>query len=536
MRRLPFLVLALATALTGVVLAASSASALTAPRALAMVKGSRMATSVTIQWAWSSRPASYDIQVAQNATFTKGLLRWSVKRSATKPPGGLETKPLRELQDASRQYIRIRAVKGSYHSGWSSMTTWTLAKWPSEITAFSAKPGPGAGETTFTWKSAGDFTDYYRLDTALSPFSLTNPDVPDVGRDPHTFILDKSARSFTMTAAQTAEAGAGVGVGWHLMTRLYAVRKGNAATQERAYPNLTSAQVKGQPPAPGTPLRVGSFNLRLASLDTGTSHDWTTRTPLIADVIKQYQPAVMSLQEMVPSSWAGPGNLQEALAAAGLSRYQMTRETSYGHEAPVDARILYDTTKLEKIDGCGDVKNVPECEIDLPQYDGDAMAPYARFRDIASGKTFWFVGFHMEPGSTESLETLRQAQALAMVQGMDLLDVTHDPIIVAGDSNTYQNYLPKDAGPGALPDSLAHDVLIDGGYYDTASAVATQNMAYDTANHFERQSPDPLGFGSRLDLIATKYMPGCDRFVNHVVTSGPFPSDHNMIVADLQLP
>jgi hypothetical protein len=49
------------------------------------------------------------------------------------------------------------------------------------------------------------------------------------------------------------------------------------------------------------------------------------------------------------------------------------------------------------------------------------------------------------------------------------------------------------------------------------------------------ESPSPYGFGSRYDTIFTLGMPGAQRF-EQIITSGTYPSDHNLVFADLRLP
>ena len=88
-------------------------------------------------------------------------------------------------------------------------------------------PGPQPGETRIKWETSGAHTDLYKIVTALTPFGSAG--TPAVGRHSTTFkVQGGDRRSFTLTAEQTAAAGAGLGTGRHLFFRIYAIRKGEA--------------------------------------------------------------------------------------------------------------------------------------------------------------------------------------------------------------------------------------------------------------------------------------------------------------------
>ena len=146
-------------------------------------------------------------------------------------------------------------------------------------------------------------------------------------------------------------------------------------------------------------------------------------------------------------------------------------------------------------------------------------------RDKASGQEFYVLGWHLPRG--EGLDAVRTAAMRSIMDQVEALDTDHLPVIVGGDTNSSQ------LRAGERP----HDVLMEHGFYDTASTVDQVNPEYGTANDFVYQDPSPFGVSPRIDVIATLGMPGSDRFVNEVVKKGdPFPSDHNMIWTDLRLP
>ncbi|GMA89455.1 hypothetical protein GCM10025868_47050 [Angustibacter aerolatus] len=104
----------------------------------------------------------------------------------------------------------------------------------------------------------------------------------------------------------------------------------------------------------------------------------------------------------------------------------------------------------------------------------------------------------------------------------------HVPVVLGGDLNSWQ------AARGGDP---AHDALVAAGFYDTADAVTQVNTRWTTYNAFARTVPkSPSGWGARLDVIATKGLRGAVRFENVLQrTQTNRPSDHDMVVADLQL-
>ena len=81
-----------------------------------------------------------------------------------------------------------------------------------------------------------------------------------------------------------------------------------------------------------------------------------------------------------------------------------------------------------------------------------------------------------------------------------------------------------------------HTAMLNAGWYNTSAAAIQKNMRFNSMNYYApRERPSPYGFGSLIDTIMTLNMPGADRFVQ-VRTGAPWPSDHNMVLADVRLP
>lgn len=484
---------------------------------------------VSVSWNWSHEDSGYRVQVSKTKDFTSVLTTRKARRDSSRPPSGRQATVIGHLHDASYYWVRVRKVKGHHKSGWSSpVRVATKAHWPDPITAVSDHVGSQPGETTIQWQTGGAYTDLFRIETALTPFGSGRPGVPDHGRRARVFTVPGDARSLTLTPQQTADAGAGLGSGQHLFFRITAVRKGEADSQARAYGPLKFATVAGADPAPSSaPLRIASYNVHVATKDV-SGHPWAIRAPLVAANIAAQHPAIVALQEMVPGMWTdkdGGIGLDAALNGVGLGGYALTRDTTWNATGPGDSRILYDPNQVQMLSRCDSTK--PSCGIEMPDSGDVLVAPYALFQDRASGQQFWFVSAHLTHGATAALDTLRGEQAQTIVDELAKLNTQHLPVILGGDLNSSQTGVGHDA---------PHQSLSDAGFYDAASATNQMHLEYNTVNAYQSpEKPSNYGFGARLDAIMTLGMPGAHTF-EEVITGGPYPSDHNMVVADLGLP
>jgi endonuclease/exonuclease/phosphatase family metal-dependent hydrolase len=301
------------------------------------------------------------------------------------------------------------------------------------------------------------------------------------------------------------------------------MRKGEADSQKRWYAFIQPATVAGMAPTgSGTSIRAASYNVRLATKDTGTSHNWADRTPRIADNLNSVHPAIVAMQEMLANMWTskdGGTGLATALQRVGMGSYQLTRKTPWSKTVPMDARILYDNDQLQLMSRCDDTQQT--CGIPLP---GGTVAAYGLFRDRSSGEEFWFVSAHLRPG--DGGEQLRADEAQTIVDAMADLNRANLPVIYGADMNSFQTN-----GDHNLP----HGVFTSAGYYDTSAAVKQVNLEYNTVNQFASpEKPSPNGFGARVDVIMTQGLQGASRF-EEVRTGSPYPSDHNMVYADMRL-
>jgi endonuclease/exonuclease/phosphatase family metal-dependent hydrolase len=431
------------------------------------------------------------------------------------------------LRDASYYWVRVRKVKGAHQAPWSApVRVATTAHSPAPMFNVHGGVGPTAGTTRLKWKSDGDYTDFYRVTTALTPFGSKK--TPAVGRNSMTFKVPGDQTHVVLTPEQTAQAGAGLGTGRHLFFRITAVRQGEADSKARPYAHLMSTTIAGQAsPGDAPQIRFGQYNMHIFSRDVA-GHPWKDRASLIAENIASVHPAVMSLQELLPPMWTsdagGPG-LQTALRQAGAGVYRLTRETLFDKGTPGDSRILYDPTEVQLISNCDPTSLA--CLIQIPDPTRPHYAAYAKFKDLGSGQQFWFVSTHLTPGNDATTDALRGRQADAIAAAMDQINSQHLPVIVGGDFNSSQTSNGADS---------PHTEMIKAGYYSTMAAATQVNLEYNSVNGYTKnETPSPYGFGSIIDTLMTINMPGADLF-KEVRTGQPWPSDHNMIFTDVRMP
>jgi endonuclease/exonuclease/phosphatase family metal-dependent hydrolase len=250
---------------------------------------------------------------------------------------------------------------------------------------------------------------------------------------------------------------------------------------------------------------------------------------LVARNLAHAAPDVVALEEMLPSMWdsrAGGRGLGPELWSVGMGRYRLTEPDSYSN-SPGDSRILYDPTKVTMTGACA--TDAQSCTIRMPDPSGKVrLAAYAQFEVNGTAQKFWFVSAHLNPGNAAKVDSLRGRQAQALVDGMASV-TSHDdlPVIVGGDFNSSQTSNGKDA---------PHTAFLKAGYFNTSAARRQINLQYNSVNAYKSpQRPSNYGFGSMIDSILTLGMRGASTF-KQWRTTGPYPSDHNLITTDLRLP
>lgn len=440
------------------------------------------------------------------------------------------------------------------------------ANTPDPFSSVTAQTGPDPGEVTVSWQHSGDDTTHYQLETATSMFSPSSTSsLPTVGRNRRLFTVDGSERSLTLTSSQVADAVRG-GTGIHLFYRLYALNRSEGAEAIRRYPYLQAVLPEPRvSAAAGTmgaqigTLRAGTFNVRTAKATTD-ERTWLERRASVARVIVAHNPDVLALQELgagradgksgsTTSSTGGTRqtlSLLNSLASINASHYKLVRTTHYyrpGTEHGTQGmRILYNSRTVTPLLTCPDKTGSSSwsasCTFKLPILSGDSedervVAAYQKFKIRATGAQFYMVSVHLNGrhSSSTSTETtyskLRAQQVQAAVSGIAKLNTGKLPVIIAGDTNSWQNLSSGD---------LAREKFGALGYTDSASARSRTNLKYSTYNGFARtQEASGVGIASRLDGVFTR---GAMPTTYHNVTKPTDtarPSDHNLVVSNLRI-
>lgn len=408
-------------------------------------------------------------------------------------------------------------------------TTLKKGSYPSKITSFTARPGPKAGQISLKWKLAGKVSEGLVVETAITSFSPFSNDLPRKGKKWQKFSFPGSTRSAVLTREQTAQAGAPLGSGLHLIIRTYNRGTSKGKPVKRWYGPAQASAARGLAPVGrGSRLRVATYNIRLDGLDRGDLA-WRKRMPRVARMMASRRPAIIGVNELVPRMWHGAMENELAKAKYDMPKYRLTRSTAVTKNVPMDARILYDKARLKMLSSCPEDRI--SCVVSYASAKNPtAYAPYSKFEVRATGEKFWFVNAHLDAGAGAAAESRREQQAAKIVARMNELNDQRLPVIFVGDINSAQS-----AGFDYRP----HTVLRNAGYYDAAAATRASGLAYSTVSHFEapKQRKSKRGFGARLDVILAKGMDGSSRFENRVIAKGQkYPSDHNMVLADLRLP
>ncbi len=429
---------------------------------------------------------------------------------------------------------------------------------PASVTSVTARPGPGVGQVTLSWKSSGQNTTGFALQTALNSFSTTTSLTPGSGRRARLTVFGGGARSTILSATRVHSLGAGVASGNALFFRFYALNAKGTGTTVRAYPYLqTMLPRPSGPKAKGTSVRVASFNVR-TSRATQDERSWLRRAPDVAAEIISHKPGVVAIQELGPGRADGrtgtiggttrqTDSLEAALNKAGGKRYQLVRTTPYvapeQATATQGARILYDSSRYTLLTRCpektGKRSYSGSCTIILPMLSSDSESDrrrgaMAEFRDRSTGKRFWFVSVHLDARHSSTVATerkydaLRRAQAEAIIPRVARFNRDHAALVVGGDFNSWQNSKVANS---------AHDRLIALGFYDTSSAVHRVNFSYSTYTAFKATMPAASQrVGVRLDQLFVKGVTGSQRYENVMkVKDTSRPSDHNLILSDVVL-
>jgi endonuclease/exonuclease/phosphatase family metal-dependent hydrolase/methionine-rich copper-binding protein CopC len=280
------------------------------------------------------------------------------------------------------------------------------------------------------------------------------------------------------------------------------------------------------------PLRLMTYNILKATGDgrlEGGNHvaPWSQRRLAIRDFILQADPDVVNIEEGM--SWVpGPNGNERAVddLVSLLGGQYSLAET----EAPPNQRgtqrlgvyVLYKTDEFTTLDNGGhwDVGDLH-------------YAAYQALEDTTSGAKFLDVTPHLEVALKGADDEMRLNEDKTMVA--DATQYAHSlgdlPIVYAGDFNSDPSHAHEFNGPSDYNLSVGMDDAFD-------VAQTRTNAQYNSGNGYETTPP---ALGLRIDYIFTT--PGVavktwSLLIDlvHGKWAGVIPSDHNPLVADLEIP
>ena len=303
------------------------------------------------------------------------------------------------------------------------------------------------------------------------------------------------------------------------------------ATGQPVQADVRTSLQADEPPVPG--LSVASYNVRKIYSTT----DWGNRRVPVADAITDAAPDVIGLSEATPKTWAGNGKKQYAdLLALMGSPYKLATSgsTSSG------TQLAYNSTRLSVVKS--------GVKVLLKKGDARRYAVWAVFTDRLSGKSFFAITTHLEPGSQTS-STYNSVRIRQARQVRDLAKAYSGgrPTVILGDMNSSRS---------AKPYNGQYNVFVGAGYIDpidnakaswaagdNAIAETMINAQYNSANHFYRTPPrTKFDVGTHIDYMYVspglrvetwRQVMALDEVGNF---AGTIPSDHNMLQMQVHLP
>ncbi|WP_167398943.1 fibronectin type III domain-containing protein [Arthrobacter pityocampae] len=318
-------------------------------------------------------------------------------------------------------------------------------------------------------------------------------------------------------------------------------------------------------PPINNPLRVASYNVKCANCFAGDPNElpWADRRATVVSTIKAQLPDVLAVQE-ASQGWlkddSRPGgisqfeDLAERLVASGAP-YKLTntkRNNCVNQATPTNCVYQYQGasqgTKLLFNGTTVDLLN--EGSLALPALTGqenDRYVAWATFRQKTTGKKFLVANAHLQLGSGEEYQALRDRQTRSMLAEIKLRNPEDLPVLITGDLNSHK---------WTSPSNVPYDVITAAGYVDplgntyatdlpSSGATVEHRIGtfYDSFNAFKRlaNARNDYGNGTYLDYIFTSKMRVSEwETVVNVDSAGNFigviPSDHNMIRVDVELP
>lgn len=262
------------------------------------------------------------------------------------------------------------------------------------------------------------------------------------------------------------------------------------------------------------PLRVMSFNVRLASVDDGADR-WANRREMLFDVVAKFQPSLVGFQEVVAEQHDALVKRFPQYAFVGVAREDGKRK---GEWALIGYQADRFTALSEGNFWLSETPEVPGSKSWNTAW--TRICTWVRLRDRASGRVLLYANTHLDNES-----------ALARQEGCRLIATrlpkiaAGAPIVLTGDFNMNEDdpsftplVAPKEPGAVGLIDSYRE-------VHPERSPEEASFHAFHGGTH-----------GSRIDFIFhSPELIATAAEIDHTHNaSGHYPSDHFPVTAVLK--
>lgn len=275
-------------------------------------------------------------------------------------------------------------------------------------------------------------------------------------------------------------------------------------------------------PNMGLSLNVMSFNIRRGTKKDGRNH-WTYRRKLVHEILNQYRPDVLGLQEAL--------DFQISEVRAMLPGYEKVGNGNLGGSKGLHNAIFYDADRfLLSEEGTFGLSDAP----DIPGSKGwgniiPRICTWARLIEKKSQQAFYFYNTHLDHISLRS----RKKSVIFLTRRIDTRSFP-DPFVLTGDFNASERSVPVQYLKGKIPLKINFKVseLNPVPLMDTFQIRYPKDRNTATFNGFGRYF-----FRFKLDYI---FVPSSARVIDAKIIQWRrkkcYPSDHFPLFAHIDLP
>ncbi len=473
------------------------------------------------------------------ANVTGYEVKWSTSRRMTNPRYRTVTSSstwISGVTPGRTLHLQVRARKGSLADAWSTAREVVLrarrpASFSTSASAYAVRPTTNG--VTVTWSKTADSTHAQTLVGPLRSLTGLKRWTPWAAQSQKTgtkVSLTVPARDADLTS---------VAYGNPIWVQLWAKNAfgtGDYAAPRSSHGTVGAAMPVPTAPASGLPVRVGSWNVMCGGCNTSAA-PWSSRVARLATAVNARDLDVLAVQEAVASGVQAWNDLDSRLSGLGVTESSVYAPNPQGNQGN---RIYYRGSKLA-LQSKG-VFGLTYAETLTSTQQETMNIPWARFRPAGAAdaaQDFYVVAVHLPAYTGDNAAVAKRLGQVAQQLRTKIDAATEDgvPVVIAGDLNSqlYHEVAGQAAGtPGP------QTTLVRSGFYDTAASQSPVNLRYASFNKLTARTPDPSGYGLRIDHILTRGIAGSTRFENVVSYDGSLsstpPSDHNLIVTDLQVP